>query len=62
MQSDEFEWYECTPLKTETNVKIGESVRGKDVYIVQTGCSSIDQSGAEQSINDNLMELLIMIR
>merc|ERR1712241_1568480 len=45
----------------ETNVKIGESVRGKDVYIVQTGCSSIDQSGAEQSINDNLMELLIMI-
>lgn len=45
----------------ETNVKIGESVRGKDVYIVQTGCSSIDQSGAKQSINDNLMELLIMI-
>ena len=45
----------------ETNVKIGESVRGKDVYIVQTGCSSIDQSGAEQSINDNLMELLMMI-
>ena len=31
---------------------IGESVRGEDVYIVQTG-------GGE--VNDNLMELLIMI-
>ena len=30
----------------------GESVRGEDVYIVQTG-------GGE--VNDNLMELLIMI-
>lgn len=45
----------------EINVKIGESVRGKDVYIVQSGCESIDQSGAQHSINDNLMELLIMI-
>ena len=36
----------------ETNVEIGESVRGEDVYIVQTG-------GGE--VNDNLMELLIMI-
>jgi hypothetical protein len=31
---------------------LGESVRGEDVYIVQTG-------GGE--VNDNLMELLIMI-
>merc|ERR1712121_395124 len=36
----------------ETNVEIGESVRGEDVYIVQSGCGEI---------NDNLMELLIMI-
>merc|ERR1711915_113015 len=36
----------------ETCVEIGESVRGEDVYIVQTG-------GGE--VNDNLMELLIMI-
>ncbi len=34
------------------DLRIGESVRGEDVYIVQTG-------GGE--VNDNLMELLIMI-
>ncbi|XP_071847899.1 ribose-phosphate pyrophosphokinase 1 [Apostichopus japonicus] len=36
----------------ETCVEIGESVRGEDVYIIQSGCGDI---------NDNLMELLIMI-
>ena len=36
----------------ETCVEIGESVRGEDVYIVQSGCGAI---------NDNLMEMLIMI-
>ena len=36
----------------ETRVEIGESVRGKDVYIVQTGAGKV---------NDNLMELLICI-
>ncbi|XP_067142796.1 ribose-phosphate pyrophosphokinase 2-like [Centruroides vittatus] len=36
----------------ETCVEIGESVRGEDVYIVQTGCAEV---------NDHLMELLIMI-
>ncbi|XP_007537841.1 ribose-phosphate pyrophosphokinase 3 [Erinaceus europaeus] len=36
----------------ETSVEIGESVRGKDIYILQSGCGEI---------NDNLMELLIMI-
>ncbi len=34
------------------DLRVGESVRGEDVYIVQTG-------GGE--VNDNLMELLIMI-
>jgi ribose-phosphate pyrophosphokinase len=34
------------------SVEIGESVRGEDVYIVQSGCGEV---------NDNLMELLIMI-
>lgn len=33
-------------------MEIGESVRGEDVYIVQSGCGEV---------NDNLMELLIMI-
>uniref|UniRef100_A0A5F8G5A4 ribose-phosphate diphosphokinase n=1 Tax=Monodelphis domestica TaxID=13616 RepID=A0A5F8G5A4_MONDO len=36
----------------ETSVEIGESVRGEDVYIIQSGCGEI---------NDSLMELLIMI-
>ncbi|XP_014664168.1 PREDICTED: ribose-phosphate pyrophosphokinase 1 [Priapulus caudatus] len=36
----------------ETCVEIGESVRGEDVFIVQSGCGEV---------NDNLMELLIMI-
>ena len=38
--------------KQETAITIGESVRDEDVFIIQTGCSSI---------NDHLMELLIMI-
>lgn len=33
-------------------VEICESVRGEDVYIIQSGCGEV---------NDNLMELLIMI-
>ena len=47
----------------ETRVEIGESVRGKDVYIVQTACSrppSPDHKGAT-TLNDGLMELLITI-
>ena len=36
----------------ETRVEIGESVRGKDVYIIQTGAGQV---------NDNLIELLICI-
>lgn len=34
------------------SVVIGESVRGEDVFIIQSGCGQI---------NDNIMELLIMI-
>lgn len=34
------------------SVEIGESVRGEDVFIVQSGCGEI---------NDMIMELLIMI-
>lgn len=36
----------------ETQVMIDESIRGKDVYIIQPTC---------QPVNDNLMELLIMV-
>lgn len=47
-----FEAYLIYEIFQETNVEIGESVRGEDVYIVQSGCGEV---------NDNLMELLIMI-
>jgi ribose-phosphate pyrophosphokinase len=36
----------------ETNVEIFESVRDKDVYIIQSGCGRV---------NDNLIELIIML-
>ena len=39
-------------LLLKHSVEIGESVRGEDVYIVQSGCGEV---------NDNLMECLIMI-
>ncbi len=35
-----------------SSVEVGESVRGEDVYIIQSGCGEI---------NDNLMELMIML-
>ncbi|KAF9464552.1 phosphoribosyltransferase-like protein [Collybia nuda] len=45
----------CTVKKFsngEINVKISESVRDEDVFIIQTGCGDV---------NDNFMELLILI-
>ncbi|TFL01112.1 phosphoribosyltransferase-like protein [Pterulicium gracile] len=45
----------CTVKKFsngETNVKISESVREEDVFIIQSGCADV---------NDSLMELLILI-
>ena len=41
----------CVIVYTHS-VEIGESVRGEDVFIVQSGSGEV---------NDNLMELLIMI-
>ena len=37
----------------ETNVEVGESVRGINTYIVSSGCGQV---------NDNFMELLIMVK
>jgi ribose-phosphate pyrophosphokinase len=47
----------------ETRVEIGESVRGKDVFIVQSACSrpANQGTGGATSLNDGLMELLITI-
>ncbi len=41
----------------EINIHINESIRGKHVFIIQSTCSC-----ATQSINDNLMELILLIR
>lgn len=40
----------------ETSVTVGASVRGCDVYIIQPTCAS-----TKNTVNDNLMELLIMV-
>ncbi|MEM7034215.1 MAG: ribose-phosphate pyrophosphokinase [Chloroflexota bacterium] len=41
--------------------RLHSSVRGKDVFIIQPIANSSDPDGKPSSINDNLMELLIMI-
>ncbi|CAO1622923.1 unnamed protein product [Parajaminaea phylloscopi] len=45
----------------ETIVRIAESVREHDVYIINTSCCSPTPSGVTASPNTALMELLIMI-
>ncbi|KAF7351006.1 hypothetical protein MSAN_01662800 [Mycena sanguinolenta] len=50
-----FPWFRAPSKKFsngEINVKISESVRDEDVFILQSGCNDV---------NDNLMELLILI-
>ena len=44
----------------EISVSIGETVRGVDVFVVQSTCS-FEKDGKLYSVNDALMELLIMI-
>jgi len=41
--------------------RLKTSVRGKDVFIIQPIAPSFDENGNMASVNDNLMELLIMI-
>jgi ribose-phosphate pyrophosphokinase len=41
--------------------RLRASVRGKDVFIIQPISNSFDDKGRLASVNDNLMELLIMI-
>jgi ribose-phosphate pyrophosphokinase len=41
--------------------RLHSSVRAKDVFIIQPISNSYDKSGKFSSVNDNLMELLVMI-
>lgn len=41
----------------EIKIKIDENIRGKEIYILQSICSSLDAS-----VNDNLMELFLLVR
>ncbi len=41
--------------------RLNTSVRGKDVFIIQPIAVSFDKNGVMSTVNDNLMELLIMI-
>ena len=44
----------------ENFASIYETVRGSDVFVVQSTCSFVDE-GKPGTVNDSLMELLIMI-
>ena len=46
----------------ETTVRIAESVREQDVYIINTSCITHSDGGDVVSPNTSLMELLIMIQ
>jgi ribose-phosphate pyrophosphokinase len=41
--------------------RLHRSVRSKDVFVIQPTCVTEHQNGTVSSVNDNLMELLIMI-
>ncbi len=41
--------------------RLHASVRGKDVFVIQPTCVTEHEDGSVSSVNDNLMELLIMV-
>jgi ribose-phosphate pyrophosphokinase len=47
---------------SEVRVQISESVRGRDAYIIQSTCSTVDSStNTGYSVNEHLMELFVML-
>src|SRR5476651_2589910 len=45
----------------EIRVHIRENIRGQDVFIVQPTCPAVNDNSMQLSVNDNLMELLILM-
>ena len=46
---------------TETRIKLEESVRGKDIYFIQTGCAGKDSNGNQLHVNDHVVETLLFM-
>ncbi|HLD63243.1 MAG TPA: ribose-phosphate pyrophosphokinase [Candidatus Norongarragalinales archaeon] len=44
----------------EISVSINESLRGKHVFVLQSICNSLSKQGEKLSVNDSLMELLVL--
>ena len=45
---------------TEVRIRFNESIRGKDIYIIQTG--TYNKIIANRSVNDHLMETFLIAR
>lgn len=46
---------------TESRIKLGESVRGKHIFFIQTGCAGKDEDGNDLRINDNVFDTLLFM-
>ncbi|MEM4254830.1 MAG: ribose-phosphate pyrophosphokinase [Candidatus Norongarragalinales archaeon] len=45
----------------EISISIDESLRGKHVFVIQSVCDSLLKGGERISVNDSLMELLVLL-
>ena len=46
---------------TEVSFQIDENIRGTDVFVVQPTCNSVDPRARNTSVDEHIMELLIMV-
>jgi ribose-phosphate pyrophosphokinase len=46
---------------SEVSFQIDENIRGTDVFVVQPTCNSLDADGRQTSVDEHIMELLIMV-
>jgi len=47
---------------SETHICVNESVRGKDIYIIETGASTLDENGVTHTVNHHLMNLYLLAK